>query len=404
MLFEFMLFALVGIIIGFITGMIPGFHVNNAAIIMISLLPTLGLLPLEFAVILISAMIVHQFMEFIPTLFLGAPQEETVLSLLPAQRLILEGKAMDAAYFTLFGALFGLFFALILAVFAFLFLPVIYETSRNYIVFVLIIIVAALLLYERKTDKILTALFVFMLSGYFGLMALNLNFFSSSQVLFPVFAGLFGLSTLLVNVITYKKGKQISQLPKATAKPDKNFYTAGFLGSFAGMIAGTLPGISASQIGTLMAIIFGNGVGTFMVSVSAINLSNSIFSLIAIYTIGNARSGVAVMIDSVMDITFGEILLFIGIILFVSFFAVVLFHKTAEIAVKWTGRINSRNLNIFSFILICVALFVLTGIYGIFVALVGMCIGLISIFGNVNRTHAMGVLLVPTILFFLGIR
>ncbi len=63
------------------------------------------------------------------------------------------------------------------------------------------------------------------------------------------------------------------------------------------MIAGTLPGISASQIGTLMAIVFGNSVGAFMISVSAINLSDSIFSLIAIYTIGNARSGVAVMID-----------------------------------------------------------------------------------------------------------
>ncbi len=189
MLFEFILFAFIGIIIGFITGLIPGFHVNNVAIIMISLLPTLGLLPLEFAVILISAMIVHQFMEFIPTLFLGAPQEETALSLLPAQRLILEGKAMDAAYFTLFGAIFGLFFALILAVFAFLFLPAIYEASRNFIVFVLIIVVAALLLYERKIYKILTALFVFVLSGYFGLLALNLNFSHLRRFCFPYLRG-----------------------------------------------------------------------------------------------------------------------------------------------------------------------------------------------------------------------
>lgn len=404
LLFKFVLFALIGVIIGFITGMIPGFHINNVAVIMISLLPVIGLHPLEFAIILISAMIVHQFVEFIPALFLGAPQEETVLNLLPAQRLISEGRAIDAAYFTLFGATFGLFFALILAIFAFFILPVIYEASRNFIVFVLIIVVIALLLYERKIYKILIALFVFLLSGFFGLIALHLNFFSSSQVLFPVFAGLFGLSTLLVNVLTCKKENIISQTPNATVKPCKNLYVAGFLGSFAGMIAGTLPGISASQIGTLMAVFFGNNIGAFMISVSAINLSDSIFSLIAIYTIGNARSGVAVMIDSIMDVTFEEILLFIGIILLVSLFAVVLFHKTSKIAVKFIGRINSRNLNVLSFILICIIVVTLTGIYGIFIALLGMCIGLISIFGKVNRTHAMGVLLVPTILFFLGIR
>ncbi len=403
-LFHIFILTIIGIIIGFVTGLIPGFHVNNVAIIMVSLLPSTGLSPLEFGIILISAMIVHQFMEFIPTLFLGAPQEETALSLLPAQRLILEGKAMDAAYFTLFGCVSGLFFALILSVFAFMFLPAIYEASRDFIVFIIIIVVIALLLYERKIYKILTAIFVFLLSGYFGLLALNLNFFSYSQVLFPVFAGLFGLSTLIVNIITYKKGKKILQNKNITVKQNKNFYIAGFFGAFAGMMAGTLPGISASQIGTLMAVVFGNSAGLFMISVSAINLSDSIFSLFAIYTIGNARSGVAVMIDSIMDISFEEILLFIGIILFVSFFAVVLFYKTSKIAVNWAGRINSRNLNIFSFVLICVAVIILTGVYGLFIALVGMCIGLVSIFGNVNRTHAMGVLLVPTILFFLGMR
>lgn len=403
--FIFILFlTLIGIFIGLITGLIPGFHINNVALMLFFALPIFGLnplvYPLEFSIILISAMIIHQFIEFIPLMLMGAPQEENALSLLPAQKMIINGEAILAAKLTLFGCITGIFFAFILLIFAFLFIPSIYQSIRPFIAIILISVVFILILMERKISKIFIAIFVFLISGYFGFIILHLNFISASYVLFPAFAGLFGLSQLITNFTT-KIGKIEQKNLKIKFKG--NYYKAGFLGSFCGMLAGTLPGLGPSQLGILMALIFGADVHQFIISVAAINTSDSIFSLISIYTIGNARSGVAVMIDNIMNINFNEILLFLIIIAFVSLISVFIFLKISKVAVNFIGSVDFRKINIISFLLILLMIYFLIGIYGVIIAMIAMLIGLISIFSNISRTHCMGILLIPAIFFFLEI-
>jgi len=47
--------------------------------------------------------------------------------------------------------------------------------------------------------------------------------------------------------------------------------------------------------------------------------------------------------------------------------------------------------------------FLFTGFLGLFISLVGMCIGLLSITLKVRRSQLMAFLLLPTILYFSGL-
>ena len=48
-------------------------------------------IPLLLAMTIVAMSIAHTFLDFIPSTFLGAPECETALSVLPAQGMLLEG-------------------------------------------------------------------------------------------------------------------------------------------------------------------------------------------------------------------------------------------------------------------------------------------------------------------------
>jgi len=94
-IFETLLFSLIGIVFGIICGIVPGFHVN----LVIPVILTLSFLiqnPYYLAVLIASTAISEIFMNFIPSIFLGAPEEGTSLAVLPGHKLLLEGRGYEA--------------------------------------------------------------------------------------------------------------------------------------------------------------------------------------------------------------------------------------------------------------------------------------------------------------------
>ncbi|MDD4128069.1 MAG: tripartite tricarboxylate transporter permease, partial [Methanomicrobium sp.] len=83
----------IGIILGAISGLIPGIHSNTMAGILLSV--ETGFLAFfgetAMAVSLIAALIVHTFLDIVPGTFFGIPDADTALSVLPAHRLCLNG-------------------------------------------------------------------------------------------------------------------------------------------------------------------------------------------------------------------------------------------------------------------------------------------------------------------------
>ncbi|PKP54343.1 MAG: hypothetical protein CVT90_01755 [Candidatus Altiarchaeales archaeon HGW-Altiarchaeales-3] len=400
-IFSIILLALIGIGIGIITGLTPGLHVNTIAIIGFTSFSVIGLEPLEFAVVMVAMAVTHTFLDFLPAIFLGAPEEETALCVLPTHKLFLEGKALEAVNLTAIGSLLGLVFGLLLLIPALYIVPFAYNGLRDSMAYILIIAAVILILRERIFIKIISALLVFLMAGYLGILIFDQKLLSAMQILFPVFVGLFGLSNIIasLNEGTVAVPQNLFIKPKLK----KKFIRAGFLGALGGAIVGLLPAVSPSQVGILMYELFGANFKSFLVTISAINTSDAIYSIAAIYTIGNARSGVAVMIDKVIGIDFNILIILVGVMAFTAFFATYLHLKIGKLMAKYIEKINYRKLCICSIGFILVLVYVFTGIFGVLLALLSMTIGLLPILMGVSRTQVMGVLIVPTALYFLGI-
>ena len=161
------LFTLIGTSFGIITGLIPGVHVNNVALMVLALQATLLTFALTFVgawdpstfelAIIISALIIgclvtHTFLDIIPSVFLGAPDADTALSVLPGHKLMLAGRGYEAIKCSALGS-FGSVLVALVALFPARYLmgsPVYaYEKMWPFIPFILMIIVTLLILNER---------------------------------------------------------------------------------------------------------------------------------------------------------------------------------------------------------------------------------------------------------------
>ena len=84
MILALLVALLLGCLIGTFTGLTPGIHVNLIGVILLSL-PLTKISPIYSLIFLVSMSITHTFLDFIPSIFLGAPDEDTSLSILPVK-------------------------------------------------------------------------------------------------------------------------------------------------------------------------------------------------------------------------------------------------------------------------------------------------------------------------------
>ncbi len=115
-MFDLIFACFLGVICGAITGLIPGIHVNTAgAIIFTSSAFFIGnfFSPEFLCVFLVAMSIAHALIEFIPSIFLGVPDEATAVSVLPGHRMVLEGRSKEAIRIVAIGG-FGAIIVIIL--------------------------------------------------------------------------------------------------------------------------------------------------------------------------------------------------------------------------------------------------------------------------------------------------
>jgi len=70
---------------------------------------------------------------------------------------------------------------------------------------------------------------------------------------------------------------------------------------------------------------------------------------------------------------------------------------------KFLEKINYRNLCLSVIIFIVTIIFLLTGILGLLITFTSTAIGLLCAYLGIRRSHCMGCLLLPSILFFSGL-
>ena len=106
-----------GVMLGSLTGLIHGFHVNNVALILLLFpwIAPIGIPLSAVAAIIVSTGTVHTFLNYIPSALIGAPDGDTALSLLPGHRMLLAGNAARGVAWPARGSQLGLFLSLLLS-------------------------------------------------------------------------------------------------------------------------------------------------------------------------------------------------------------------------------------------------------------------------------------------------
>ncbi|HID73706.1 MAG TPA: hypothetical protein EYP43_01510, partial [Thermoplasmata archaeon] len=208
------LMALVGTGIGVLTGLTPGLHVNTMALLLLSATGTLYAVlggGLGIAVVIAAAATAHTFLDFIPSAFLGIPEEDTALAVLPAHQMVLEGHGFEAVCLSALGSAAALMTAVaILVPFRIALTDLgVYRLVRGNIVPLLIGLCALLVISERgrsglRIRGMLSATFVLVLSGALGMAVLRLRpaplLDLPGSILFPLLSGVFGIPPLVASL------------------------------------------------------------------------------------------------------------------------------------------------------------------------------------------------------------
>lgn len=396
MLIGLLLAVACGLALGIATGLIPGIHPNTVFALVLAAPPVFTIFSPHAAIaFIVSLAISNTFFDFIPSILFGAPEEDAILSVLPGHKMLLDGRGYEAVFLTVMGGLGVVLLTIATLPLLFLMVPAIHWLLRPVIHLILIAAVLWMVLAERRR---LTALAVFLLAGLFGFM--SLNSFPSDFALFPALTGLFGISTILTSLMS--KATIPEQKIESNIKGD--WLEGSLTGWLAGLLSGFLPGLGSSQTGIMASQALKTKTQEFLIALGGINTSNIFFTFIVFYSIGKTRSGAVWAISGVMEtLSVADILLILVIGVLVALISAVLTLKISKFMVMKLKHVNYMKLSLAVLFLLSFLVILLGGIYGIVIAVTGTFLGLLATYMGVKRTHLMGFLVLPTILYFSGL-
>jgi len=400
MIIEILLALLLGVSAGTITGLSPGIHINLVAAILIGSLgffSSLSIPLIALAVFITSMSITHTFMDFIPSIFLGAPEEDSFLSVLPGHQMLKEGRGQEALVLTIYGSLTALIIILIFTPLFIIFLPKIYTIVRTAIPFILILISLYIIFRE---ENFLLSIVVFILAGFLGYLAFNLPV---KEPLMPLLSGLFGFSGLIISL------KQKTRLPKQEILPLRKIKLtkSEFLKSLGAILISSpfcsfLPGIGSGHAATIGSEIIPLNTKGFMFLVGATNTIIMGLSFIAIYSIGKARSGSAAAIEQILgEITRQNLTILIITMIAAGIIAAIIGIRLSNVCANYISKLNYQKITLFTLGIMLIFNIIFTNWLGLLVLATATSLGIFAILSESRRINLMACLIIPAIIYYL---
>ena len=397
----FLLIALfVGILAGTFTGLAPGIHINLVSAILVASLSLsfLTTIPtMAIVVFIVSMSITHTFIDFIPSIYLGAPDEDNFLSILPGHSLLLQGKGHEAVVLTLYGSILAIPIILFLTPIFLFFLPGFFLLIKSIIPFILLFLSFYIILRE---DNILYSSIVFILSGAIGYLSFNLPI---KEPLLPLLSGLFGLSNLFMSIKSKTSLPEQRTIKLKDIKLKKAEWIKSLLSAFIfSPLCSFLPGIGSGHAGTLSSEFSNLSQKSFILTIGAINTIIMGLSYVTVYAIGKARTGTAANVQSLLGTISSQNLIIILITIFLS--GIIAFFIGISLSKIFSKNINKISYTKLTFIIISIIFIVnliFTNWLGILVLLTSTTLGLFAISSNTRRINLMGCLILPSIIYYL---
>src|SRR5512137_1685476 len=399
---EILLGTLIGVLLGTISGIIPGVHANTLAGVLLSLQAVLlsALGPVALAGALFAALITHTFVDSVPGTFLGIPEADTSLSVLPAHALCLEGNGEEAVRIAALGSACAMILSVPVSVLCFLLLPALQPFFDWWIGILLLASIGYMIVTSEAPGW---ALAIFVVSGVLGAFALHYTFLSwhmlsgESAILMPLLTGLFGISVLLVA----SQGTLPEQHFSGLRIEDKAVMKYSLLGTGAGIAVGWLPGLSTASANGVLASVIGyeKDRRSYILATSAANTANAFIGLAALFALSRMRNGVMVALSELPLPTMSELTV-IGILAACAAYVItIVLSRSASRLNGVDGRLLNRAVIAF-IVILCI---ILTGPFGACILILATVLGLVPYLVNVPRVYCMGAIMVPVMLYSFGI-
>jgi putative membrane protein len=392
-------FVLGGALLGTISGLTPGLHANNFALLLAAAAPTIPGPPLLVGAAMLSAGVVHTFLDVVPALALGVPDADMAVMALPGHRLVIEGRGREALRLSALGSALAVVFAAPLAVPITYLMVWLWPTLAANMAFVLLGVVTIMVLTERSWRARIGGLLAFSISALLGLATLDLSPAAPLQgdVLAPLFAGLFGAPIL----IDAMGGAGVPRQDDARITiPRRLVLLPAAAGTLVGAVVGYLPGISSAiaAVIALLALPERGGDRGFVIATSGVNTANTVFALFALIALGTPRTGVLVALERAsvpLDLP-----LLLGSVAIAAAIGFVLVLVVGDRYLRVIGRVDYAELCVVVLGALVVLSYVFAGATGVVVFLVSTLVGFVPVRLGAARVHLMGVLIGPIALWY----
>ena len=454
--------ALLGALMGMGVGLVPGFHANNIAQGALGGRAAFGgglawiagagvaggdpALAYPACGFLVGAALGHAFTDEIPAVFLGAPDPETALSVLPGHRLLMAGHGPSAVRAAAAGSAAGVALSLpLVPVLAWLMGPPLngYAALAVALPWILLVVAAALCWTERgRPEEGLSrrraqalAFGALLSAGALGELVMFEglawpNAFPLGQPggtggmhLLSLFAGLFGLPTLLLAAASARRAEPADDAGGTISLPPRRAARVASIGAGAGALVGWLPGVGAAQAAVLAASAreaaavrrgapreprdSPQASAEFLVMQSAAGAANLVFSLVALFALMRTRSGTMAAVSAVggasveawtspleaPDLMVALLVAAAAVVPLCYAGAVLLGGACAG----FYARLPPRALAAAVFVGILALIVYLEGLVGLAVVAVAVPLGLVPPLTGIKRVHLMGAVLVPVV-------
>ena len=411
---ELVIACFIGILIGTTTGIIPGIHVNTAgAILFASSGALLTQVSPEFlCVLMVSMSIAHALIEFVPSMLLGVPQEGTATSILPGHRMVLEGRAKEVIRIVSVGGFVAIIVTIIMLPLFSIALPILHDTIKPY-TWMILLVASVYLTYSLTANfrDFLWSMLLFILSGILGWILFQTPI-TSGVTLMCIFSGLFGISTILFSL--NDSSTLPHQNPFYELNIDYNKFKSIFAGGITGAILGFLPGFGPAQGTVIAQAVSGTNDNNdddtvnFLLATSGLNISDCLFSLMAIYIIGNPRSGIAVYMSYLIsEMNMNHLIIFIFASLLAVSVSLAVSLKLGDSFSRLMGMVDYKKLSIGVILLQILILYIFIFYYKAPIAymtialITSTALGMLPHYIGVGKSHLMGVLIIPAIVIYM---
>ena len=404
---------LIGAGFGTFSGLVPGIHVNALASFMLAFYPSVAGFFGEISgpenagtavcCCIMSASVVHSFLDFVPSVFIGAPDSEDSVSVLPGHRLLLAGRGMEAVRAAAAGSLVGTSCAIALAVpFQILMHSGGREIMESATPFAVAAVSAILITAQFRRGSGPAGIAAFLISGAVGLGVMFLPIPSygiagEGSLMFPMLTGLFGVPVLLGM-------SSAGKIPEQEDCGNPEVARSGLRGVIMGCAAGWFPGITATAGASVSACFMPeNKPEKFIAAVASIGSVTAVLSLVTLSVSGGGRSGTALAIgkiagDSLSGIASETFMIILRAAAAASLSGYILTIGSGKLFARIAGSADSRSLSRKVFAADVILVLVLTGPFGLIVLAVSSLAGFIPDYFGTDRTILCGCLLVPVIL------